>query len=652
MAKIAKIKWFYLRWLSMNHPQEDFYRVRQFIQSFILDKFNLTTPYLNSFFWKFDSCSVYNNNSLSQLNFKDNFDFNEFTIYELNIENVLEIDNWRKDYKNSISSNKLHVSKIYPQDFSKFGDIRYVYSLSRFHHFPFLALKSFVQNDNNLASKLFKQILEWESQNPFLNSINWKSGIEVGIRSVNLIYTRRIFSLMDQESANEVCSKIDSLLEFHFYFLVNHLSLYSSANNHLLFELLGIFLITSHYNFKGSLKWRNKSYSMLNSELFIQTFQDGFSKEQASHYHAEVLNIYSLVFAQAKISNLPIPELSIIRLNSMKHALTVLRRGNSKHLIPIGDNDEGQILFPYFDPNFNLYDSLDFDVNLINSNSFSVAGSDFRNFLIWGSFVGDNNEILPNTLKKLDFFKDSGYLFVNDKNVSVVFDFGSLGFGQLAAHGHSDILQFILYVDDQAFFVDPGTFQYHERFSKLRNYFRGSSAHNTVSISGYDQGKSGGRMLWNIKPNVEFLEYQEGDHYVNCTGSHDGFLKQGLGLTHTRKFSYNFENQLINLDDLLLLNKKKTITCNLNFHIHPDINVINEGDYFRLVGKKSSVILENDHIRNAKLISGNHQIPLGLYSSSFDSIKDCTVINIPISIDDNISIQTKIKLVKNINDQF
>lgn len=648
MTKLSKIKWFYFRWLSMDHPKEEIYRIKQFFQTFLWDKIRTVNPYLNSFIWNFNSKKYYSKKYLSDYFFNSDFDYNKFNVYELSIPNILNVDDWRKDYKYSKTSDIIHISKIYAQDFDKFGDIRYVYSLSRLHHFPFLSLKAIADNDYILISKLLDQIVDWNSQNPYLNSINWKSGIEVGIRAINLLYARRVLSLMEDDDSVKICSIIDDLMEYHFYFLIKHLSLFSSANNHLLFELLGIFFISSHYQFNDSKVWQDKSYGMLNSELLIQSFEDGFSKEQASHYHAEVMNIFSMVFSYAKMSGLSIPNLSLARLNSMNKALSLLRRGNKKHLIPIGDNDEGQILFPYFYPNFNLYDSLNFDINLINSNSNSIAGSDLRNYLIWGSFIQSNNEILPNSLNKINFFKDSGYLFINDSNISSLFDFGSLGFGHLAAHGHSDVLQFVLYVDDQAFFIDPGTFQYHERFSKLRNYFRGSSAHNTVSISGYDQGKSGGRMIWNVKPNVKLINFYENEQSVNCTASHDGFLKQGLGLIHTRSFSYYFNDHTFIIEDLL--KSKINVDCNLFFHINPEIEIILGGSFFKLVGINSTLIMENELFHKAELIKGDSNIPLGWSSKKFDSIEECTVIKFPINFENDCKVATKIKIIKNSND--
>ena len=81
-------------------------------------------------------------------------------------------------------------------------------------------------------------------QNPFLKSINWKNGLEAGIRITNLIYARKILLLYILRIQTKQTNKIiDELAFYHFQFLINHLSLYSSANNHLLFELMGIFII-------------------------------------------------------------------------------------------------------------------------------------------------------------------------------------------------------------------------------------------------------------------------------------------------------------------------------------------------------------------------------------------------------------------------
>src|SRR5581483_11435539 len=76
----------------------------------------------------------------------------------------------------------------------------------------------------------------------------------------------------------------------------------------------------------------------------------------------------------------------------------------------------------------------------------------------------------------------------------LLFDSGGMGLGS-GGHGHADALSFTWDIDDVPFLVDPGTFVYN-RARLWRNYFRGTSAHNTVTVDGLDQSLPGGTFSW------------------------------------------------------------------------------------------------------------------------------------------------------------
>ena len=77
-----------------------------------------------------------------------------------------------------------------------------------------------------------------------MQTINWTSGIEVAIRSVNLIYT--YINLND----NNIKSNIKEIIEESYSYIKSNLSLYSSANNHLIAELTALNIISSVFTSK------------------------------------------------------------------------------------------------------------------------------------------------------------------------------------------------------------------------------------------------------------------------------------------------------------------------------------------------------------------------------------------------------------------
>jgi hypothetical protein len=66
----------------------------------------------------------------------------------------------------------------------------------------------------------------------------------------------------------------------------------------------------------------------------------------------------------------------------------------------------------------------------------------------------------------------------------LIFDCGPLGEG---GHGHYDLLSFEAFAYGRPIVVDPGRFSYSEDPPNLRRWFRGTAAHNTVTVDGLDQ---------------------------------------------------------------------------------------------------------------------------------------------------------------------
>ena len=72
----------------------------------------------------------------------------------------------------------------------------------------------------------------------------------------------------------------------------------------------------------------------------------------------------------------------------------------------------------------------------------------------------------------------------------ILFDAG--GFApEAGGHSHSDALSLIVRQGDQELLIDPGTYAYVGD-AHLRNWFRGSAAHNTIRIGGRDQATPAG----------------------------------------------------------------------------------------------------------------------------------------------------------------
>ncbi len=107
---------------------------------------------------------------------------------------------------------------------------------------------------------------------------------------------------------------------------------------------------------------------------------------------------------------------------------------------------------------------------------------------------------------------------------------GPCGDGVLSAHGHADALSLLLWVGGVPVLVDPGTGTYRPG-DPLRAYFRGTSAHPTVTVDGQDQAESGGAFLWTTEVIPEILEAEP----ARAGARHRGYVRLGKGTVHTRE---------------------------------------------------------------------------------------------------------------------
>jgi uncharacterized heparinase superfamily protein len=81
-------------------------------------------------------------------------------------------------------------------------------------------------------------------------------------------------------------------------------------------------------------------------------------------------------------------------------------------------------------------------------------------------------------------FVDGGYFVQRAGERYLIFDCGPLGDG---GHGHYDALSVEAWAGECALVLDPGRFTYAEGEPNWRRWFRGTAAHNTVTVDGADQ---------------------------------------------------------------------------------------------------------------------------------------------------------------------
>lgn len=626
-----KLIWYYNRLKIMSIKEILFFRIPQFIQLNFIGKLQAKkelTPLNISDKIKLPKYSLSSIEKLFHINpLKENYSYFNTSI------NVLTASSWRKDYNTNIESPLAYYNSIEKQDFDKNGDVKFVAEVSRLHFMPFLAFKYAESNDDLYIERIEEVIENWTLQNPYLHSINWTSGIEVAIRSVNLIYTHYILYNFDGLSQNADL-EIRKHITYNYQFLKNHLSLYSSANNHLMAELMGLNVISSYFETSNSEinKWRTLFYEQIER----QVNSDGVHMELCSRYHTEVLDQIIVGLNFIKRSGGQVPETIENRVEKMFQFTQHISYCGIDTIF--GDNDEGHVINPYFEANNSLYLSqLSTSNYLFNSDYKALKALDFRNYLIFGEdFCAKEGEALPQTT----FFKDSGYCFMYDHNsqVKLSFDIGKLGDDISSAHGHSDIFHFTLQQANSMFLVDPGTYQYHQKETFWRNYFRGISAHNTISINKQNHALINNRMSWLERPSRPKTEYYEDNLEIRCKSVHTAFKSEDV--VHERTIILNKKSKRIKVLDTLRSNNLEIKELDFYLHFSPEIEIEKNENKLNLISRNSKIKIENKYINMTTLEVGDFTKPFGWFSKGYNSKVQSKSLNLNLEMKDELSLET------------
>jgi hypothetical protein len=397
-----------------------------------------------------------------------------------------------------------------------------------------LALARTWTGNGNYWEEIENQVASWDKSNPFMMGLNWKSPLEAGLRLISWAYVLFIAGKRGQRR-ERLHKVLQQTIYQHQYFIRKFYSKHSSANNHLVGEMAGLYVGSVFWPwYSESASWRFFARQKLIDEIDRQVEADGVGKERATEYQMFILELFLLSAALGEAIGDPFPRKYWQRLNHMATFLSAI--SNRAGDFPMfGDGDSGQVI--------SLPETTtERRRALVGMGRLQegTASPDLRPvLLLWGQTP---NEIpmgsVQSAKQNLQRFSEGGYYVLatdreSENEIVIVFDAGPLGFPPLNAHGHADALSFWLSYGGREFLVDPGTFTYYSS-AHWRSYFRGTAAHNTVRIDGRDQSVSGGTFLWRETADCRVEHLEETDEFVGARGSHDGYRRLPDPVIHTR----------------------------------------------------------------------------------------------------------------------
>lgn len=475
---------------------------------------------------------------------------------------------WNRDPKSGVEASLSFGKLLDYRDPRAVGDIKYLWELNRHLHLVTLAQAYALSGDARYFDVIRQHLESWFASCPYRMGANWSSALEPAIRLINWSVAWQLLGgafsprFADAEGARFRQRWLEAVYQ-HAQFVRGHFSLYSSANNHLIGEAAGLFIAAVTWPcWPRADAWLAEAKAILEREAVLQNAADGVNLEQAVSYQRFELDLLLLSLFAGEANEQKFSAAFASRIEAMIEYLASLMDAGGN--IPMfGDSDDGLAVRLAHGGEFCGYRSLlATGALLFRRGDFKAKAGELDDKTRWLFGEGAEKAFrdLDTTGTQLPVrraFPEGGYYilgcdFETESEIRLVADAGPLGYQTIAAHGHADALAFTLSVGRKEFLIDPGTYAYHTQ-GPWRQYFRGTSAHNTLRVDGMDQSQSGGNFMWLRKAHARCTLWRPSAECDIFEGWHDGYMHLPDPVMHRRRITLEKRSRRVVIEDSLLM---------------------------------------------------------------------------------------------------
>jgi hypothetical protein len=404
---------------------------------------------------------------------------------------------------------------------TRFGDVKYVWEFNRLQFLQPLAAKLAFDDDAEARRVIEAAIEGWHRAHPPFRGLVWNSGIELALRAITLLI---VSSICGARLSPDTIRRIRELLAAHVFWLTRFPSRFSSANNHLIAEAAGEYLIgIAMPELAGAGSMAAKARRVLETEIEKQILPDGVAAEQSPTYGA--FSIEFALLAALAARNLDDPFGSTFDARLIDFADWIAAISSDGAAPAICDDDEGRVI-AMCEPEPRYPAAIANAAMAFLGRPSPVAATPPH---LRDAIFGEAAQAEPKPVRGVTTFPDGGYSVLDGARFKLVMDHGPLGYLSIAAHGHADALSILLCIDGEPILVDPGTYLYHSG-GAWRDWFRSTRAHNTLTLAGDDQSIMSGAFNWSHKANASLVEASD----MAILAEHDGYVGHS-GATHRRQ---------------------------------------------------------------------------------------------------------------------
>lgn len=437
----------------------------------------------------------------------------------------------------------LHWSKLDYLDAEVAGDKKIIWELNRHHHFLTLGQAYLLTGDERYSRTFIKHLDAWMNENPPKLGINWASSLEVAFRSMSWLWAFYFFK-SSPSLVNETFTRAWKFLYLSGLHLESYLSIYFSPNTHLTGEALGLFFLgTLLPEFKAAKRWQALGARILVEQLPIHVQHDGVYFEQSSYYHRYTTDFYLQFLLLARRNNFSVPpQVEQHLLLLLDHLMYITRPDGTTPLL--GDDDGGRLTMLDVRLANDFRGTLALGAALMGRDDYRFVASDAAEELLWltgAQGLRDFDAIVPKPPERTSVgFPYGGYFIMRDgwtrASNYLLFDCGPHG-SLACGHAHSDALSIEVSANGRTVLVDPGTYTYTGS-KELRDWFRSSHAHNTLTIDSQSSSVPNGPFSWKTIAHCTLDKWVTEERYDFISAQHDGFLRLSDPVTVKREILF------------------------------------------------------------------------------------------------------------------
>ncbi|MFW5795332.1 MAG: heparinase II/III domain-containing protein, partial [Bacillota bacterium] len=505
---------------------------------------------------------IHNNDFLIDLLYSKKENIRSNTSFKPLFINYVETD---QDAADKILENEFQFLnkefKFNKINWNKIDDNYSILWLYEFNYFNYLSLVIGEYNRNKDYKYIDKAVSlteNWIEETEVAQEISWDP-YPTSRRIVNWINAVNYLERKGLTSKDNL-NKIKKSIFLQTSFLNSNLE-YDLNNNHLTSDLKALIFSGIFFEGKEADKWLNKGISQLKKRRQIEVLKDGFHDERSSSYHMVTLKDYLEIYLLLKRNKIEHGLDLDSTIEKMFETLLVLIRPNLK-LPLLNDSVE--------DYPINVQELMAVGAYLFKRKDFKWCAQGasldyFKNIYSEKDYQEYKKIGIEKPAVKTNLFKDAGYFIYRDgwekEDRYLIFDFDSINPKYCPGHSHSDDLSFELYAGGEVLLLDPGVYSYHDE--NLREYFKSTKNHNTISINDNNKSKLIDKFRVSKTGKTKLLNYSNDDQQTRIKAVNIDYK----GNKHKREI--NIEQDDIFLVDEIEFKKNKVNKVEAFFNLAP-----------------------------------------------------------------------------------